>query len=98
MDKLRTEDGLTLSKLCNELEMSRQAVSKHLVILENANLVVALQRGRNKHRFLNPIPLHEIIDRWVGEFRQVQSRTLLELKHSLELKQERKQELEVKDE
>ncbi len=84
LDKLRHEDGLTLNQLCEELLMSRQAVSKHLLILEQANLVIAMQKGRKKHHFLNPVPLLEVVDRWVGEFRQVQTRALLQLKQNLE--------------
>lgn len=84
LDKLRLEDGLTLSQLCQELAMSRQAVSKHLTILELANLVVVVPVGRHKHHYLNAVPLQEIVDRWVSDFRQSQASTLSRLKHKLE--------------
>ena len=70
LDKLRLEDGLTLNQLCEELNMSRQAVSKHLLILEQANLVIAMQEGRKKHHFLNPVPLQQVVDRWVSASRR----------------------------
>jgi DNA-binding transcriptional ArsR family regulator len=88
LDKLRQENGLTLGQLCEELNMSRQAVSKHLVILEQANLVIAIQKGRKKHHFLNAVPLQQVVDRWVGEFRQVQTQALLQLKQDLEKENE----------
>lgn len=86
LDKLRNHDGLTLNQLCEELDISRQAVSKHLAILEKANLVVCMQQGRHKHHYLNAVPLQQIVDRWVGGFRQVQTQTLLQLKNELETK------------
>lgn len=84
LDTLREEDGLTLAALCSELDMSRQAVSKHLAILEQAQLVICVQKGRSKHHYLNPVPLQEIVHRWVGEFRQSNANALLNLKQALE--------------
>ena len=84
LDKLRRQDGLTLTQLCDELNMSRQAVSKHLIMLENANLVISVQKGRLKHHYLNAVPIQQIIDRWVGQFRQVQTSALTQLKNDLE--------------
>ena len=84
LDMLRMRDGQTLGELCTELKMSRQAVSKHLKLLEQANLVSCLQSDRNKHHFLNPVPLQEIVDRWVSEFNQLQTQTLTQLKQDLE--------------
>jgi len=84
LDMLRKRDGLSLNELSSELEMSRQAVSKHLNILEQANLITCLQTGRNKHHFLNAVPLQEIVDRWVSKFRQNQTQALTNLKKSLE--------------
>jgi predicted transcriptional regulator len=84
LDMLRERDGQTLNELCGELAMSRQAVSKHLRILEQAGLVNCLQTGRNKHHYLNPIPLQEIVDRWLSEFRQSQAQALTQLKKNLE--------------
>lgn len=89
LDKLRQQDGLTLSVLSRELEMSRQAVTKHLLILEAANLVVPVQRGRNKHHYLNPVPLLQIVDRWTSRFRQLQAGVLIDLKKQLEVNNEK---------
>src|SRR5512144_712833 len=60
LDRLRAENGQTLSDLCQRLDMTRQAVSKHLGILEEANLVATIKRGREKLHYLNPVPIHEI--------------------------------------
>jgi DNA-binding transcriptional ArsR family regulator len=84
LDKLRVQDGLTLNELVDELDMSRQAVSKHLAILERANLVTCVQKGRHKHHFLNPVPLQEIVERWLDPYRQSQVRALVDLKKQLE--------------
>jgi len=84
LDRLRETDGLTLAVLCEDLEMSRQAVTKHLNILEAANLVVAVQRGRHKHHYLNPVPLQEIVDRWLAPYRRGHVEALSDLKNRLE--------------
>lgn len=84
LDRLRAKNGQTLSALCEGLDMSRQAVSKHLAILEEANLVAAVKRGREKLHFLNPVPIFEIADRWIGKFEQGRLRALSDLKKSLE--------------
>lgn len=84
LDMLRKEDGLTLNQLCQQLNMSRQAVSKHLSILESANLISCVQDGRHKHHFLNSTPILEIVNRWVGKFSYHQASTLLDLKRKLE--------------
>lgn len=68
LDRLRERSGLTLSELCAGHDMSRQAVTKHLVILEEANLVVSRKQGREKLHYLNPVPIHEIYVRWIGRF------------------------------
>jgi DNA-binding transcriptional ArsR family regulator len=60
LDRLRADSGQMLNELCTRLDMTRQAVSKHLAILEDANLVVTLRRGREKLHYLNPVPIHEI--------------------------------------
>ncbi len=88
LDVLHQTDGLTLNELCNELSMSRQAVSKHLSIMESANLISCVQDGRNKHHFLNPVPLQEIFERWVSKFASHQATTLLQLKQELEKENE----------
>jgi DNA-binding transcriptional ArsR family regulator len=64
--------------------MSRQAVTKHLRVLEEANLVVAVWRGREKLHYLNPVPIHEIAERWIGKFERGRLRILAELKEKLE--------------
>jgi len=64
--------------------MTRQAVSKHLAILEDANLVVTLRRGREKLHHLNPVPIHEIGERWIGKFEHSRLQALRDLKKALE--------------
>lgn len=84
LDRLYEQDGQTLNELCEEMEMSRQAVTKHLAILEQAALVVPVQRGRFKHHYLNAVPLQEIVDRWVNKYRQREAGALLALKQQVE--------------
>lgn len=84
LDALHERNGQTLSELCENLEMSRQAVTKHLGLLEEANLVVTLWRGREKLHYLNPVPLGEIVDRWIGKYEKHRARALGELKRKLE--------------
>jgi DNA-binding transcriptional ArsR family regulator len=84
LDSLRARNGQTLSELCNHPDMSRQAVTKHLAILETANLVVAQKRGREKLHYLNPVPINEIADRWIGKFERPRLRALADLKKRLE--------------
>jgi DNA-binding transcriptional ArsR family regulator len=64
--------------------MSRQAVTKHLGLLEEANLVATIWRGRQKLHYLNPVPIHEIAERWIGKFERGRLRVLAELKRQLE--------------
>src|ERR1700736_1780352 len=84
LDRLRADNGQTLSELCARLAMTRQAVSKHLAILEDANLVATVKRGREKLHYLNPVPIHEIAERWIGKFERPRLRALSELKRNLE--------------
>ncbi|MGH7825671.1 MAG: ArsR/SmtB family transcription factor [Candidatus Binatia bacterium] len=84
LDQLHAKNGQTLSELCEHLDMTRQAVTKHLGLLEAANLVVTVWRGREKLHYLNPVPLQEIYDRWIGKYEHVRLRALDELKKSLE--------------
>lgn len=84
LDRLRTKNGQTLNQLCEGLAMSRQAVSKHLGVLEAANLVAPLKRGREKLHFLNPVPIFDIADRWIGKYERGRLRALGDLKKSLE--------------
>lgn len=84
LDRLFDENGQTLGQLCEHLEMSRQAVAKHLGVLEEASLVVSLRRGREKLHYLNPAPIHEIAERWIHKFERGRLRALADLKKRLE--------------
>jgi DNA-binding transcriptional ArsR family regulator len=84
LDRLHARNGQTLSELCEGLEMSRQAVTKHLTLLEEANLVAAQKQGREKLHFLNPAPIQEIADRWMGKFDRSRLEALANLKRALE--------------
>ena len=84
LDRLFSENGQTLGSLCERLEMSRQAVTKHLNVLEAANLVVVRWHGREKRHYLNPVPIHEIADRWIGKFERDRLQALADLKKQLE--------------
>ena len=84
LDLLRKENGRTLGDLCSHLDMSRQAVAKHLAVLEEANLVSVVWQGREKLHYLNPVPLHQIYDRWIGKFEKPHLDSLLDLKKKLE--------------
>jgi DNA-binding transcriptional ArsR family regulator len=86
LDRLHAQNGQTLNELCDRLAMTRQAVSKHLAILENANLVVTVRRGREKLHYLNPVPIHEIAQRWIGKYERTRLAALAELKKGLEEK------------
>jgi len=84
LDRLYADNGQTLNELCTRLAMTRQAVSKHLAILEAANLVASIKRGREKLHYLNPVPIHEIAERWIGKYERQRLRALSELKRGLE--------------
>ena len=84
LDRLYADNGQTLGELCGHLQMSRQAVTKHLKLLEQANLVATLWRGREKLHFLNPVPILEIADRWIGKFERGRLGALADLKRKLE--------------
>ena len=84
LDVLHTNNGQTLSELCEHLEMTRQAVTKHLVLLEKANLIAVVWRGREKLHYLNPVPLHEISERWIGKYERHRLQALSDLKKGLE--------------
>jgi DNA-binding transcriptional ArsR family regulator len=86
LDSLHARNGQTLGELCEGHDMSRQAVTKHLAILEDANLVATEKRGREKLHYLNPIPIHEIADRWIGKYERGRLRALGTLKKKLEEK------------
>ena len=84
LDRLRRKGGLTLGELCEGYDMSRQAVTKHLALLEQANLVVTRKQGREKLHYLNPMPISEIYARWIGRFEQGRVAALQNLKQALE--------------
>ncbi len=84
LDRLHAHNGQTLGELCGHLDMTRQAVTKHLKLLEAANLVVTIWRGREKLHYLNPVPILEIADRWIGKYERGCVRALAELKKHLE--------------
>jgi DNA-binding transcriptional ArsR family regulator len=84
LDNLHARNGQTLSALCKEMDMTRQAVSKHLAILEEANLIATLKRGREKEHYLNLAPIFEIADRWIDKFERGKLRVLADLKKNLE--------------
>ncbi|MEA2693627.1 MAG: hypothetical protein QOJ16_3014 [Acidobacteriota bacterium] len=84
LDRLQARSGQTLVELCQKMEMTRQAVAKHLAVLEAANLVVTVKRGREKLHYLNPVPIQEIYDRWIGKFERHRVEALANLKQALE--------------
>ncbi len=84
LDKLHAKNGQTLNALCAEMDMTRQAVTKHLAILEEANLVTTLRKGREKQHYLNPVPINEIAERWIGKFERHRLDALSDLKKRLE--------------
>lgn len=84
LDRLRKKTGLTLGELCEGHDMSRQAVTKHLVLLEAANLVVTKKKGREKLHYLNPVPINEIYTRWIGKFERGHLQALQNLKQALQ--------------
>lgn len=84
LDELHKSNGQTLTQLCRHLDMTRQAVTKHLALLEAANLVVTVWHGREKLHYLNPMPLHEIYDRWIDKYERHRLQALSDLKKGLE--------------
>ena len=84
LDQLHQSNGQTLGELCQHLDMTRQAVTKHLQLLETANLVAVVWRGREKLHYLNPVPIHEISERWIGKYERHRLQALSDLKRGLE--------------
>jgi DNA-binding transcriptional ArsR family regulator len=84
LDRLFERDGRTLTELESELEMTRFGVMKHLRVLEEAGLVVTRRAGREKHHFLNPVPIRLIHDRWIDKYTERHVAALSDLKHELE--------------
>ena len=88
LDRLHERNGQTLNELCDGLAMTRQAVTKHLGILEAANLVTTVKHGREKLHYLNPVPIHQIGERWIRKFQRGKLTALSELKRQLEKRDE----------
>ncbi|WP_437296829.1 helix-turn-helix domain-containing protein [Sorangium sp. So ce327] len=84
LDRLFARDGLTLTELESELEMSRFGVMKHLRVLEAAGLVVTVRSGRKKLHYLNPVPIRQIHDRWIDKYTEGRISALVDLKKHLE--------------
>lgn len=84
LDRLSHHSGLTLSQLCTDLAMSRQAVAKHLAILEKASLITWKRAGRERLHFINPVPINEIAERWISKFDAPRLLALSKLKKHLE--------------
>jgi DNA-binding transcriptional ArsR family regulator len=84
LDRLHAENGQTLGELCARLEMTRQAVAKHLAVLEQANLVATVRRGREKLHYLNPEPIEAVAERWIGKYERRRVQALRDFKHALE--------------
>ena len=80
LDRLRQRNGQTLSELCDGQAISRQAVTKHLSVLEEANLVTSEKRGRERLHFLNPVPIHAVAMRWLRQFDELPLDTLAKSK------------------
>jgi DNA-binding transcriptional ArsR family regulator len=84
LDRLHAKNGQTLSELCEGLDMTRQAVTKHLGILEDANLVSCQRQGRQKLHFINPVPIYDIAERWIRKFEHPHLNALSTLRKNLE--------------
>jgi DNA-binding transcriptional ArsR family regulator len=84
LDRLYRRNGQTLLELCEGLEMTRQAVAKHLAVLEEANLVATERRGREKLHYINPVPINGIAERWIAKFERKHLTALSALKRKLE--------------
>jgi DNA-binding transcriptional ArsR family regulator len=84
LDALRARNGQSLNELCVGMDMARQSVSKHLGILESANLVTTVRRGRQKLHYLNPVPINDIAERWINRYDQGRLEALADLKRVLE--------------
>ena len=84
LDLLYEKNGQTLAQLCENLAMTRQSATQHLELLEAANLVSTVRRGREKLHFINPVPIHEVYERWVRKFETQRLSLLHDLKQELE--------------
>lgn len=84
LDRLGEKNGQTLGQLCETMDMKRQSVTQHLGLLEQANLISTVRRGREKRHFINPVPLYEVYERWIRKFEEGRLSLLHDLKKELE--------------
>ncbi len=84
LDRLRESNGQTLSELARGLAMTRQGVTKHLAVLEGANLVATRWEGREKRHFLNPVPIQQVVERWIRQYERPRIEALTGLKRKVE--------------
>ncbi|MBI2799470.1 MAG: helix-turn-helix transcriptional regulator [Gammaproteobacteria bacterium] len=84
IDRLHAKNGQTLSELCAGLDMARQSVTQHLGLLEEANLISVQWQGRDKLHYFNPVPIHEIYERWIRKFERQRLDALHDFKTKLE--------------
>ena len=84
LDRLRLRNGQTLTELCERQEITRQAITKHLNVLEEADLIVKVRRGRSRLHFLNPVPIHAVAMRWLRQFDAVKLDKLFAFEPELE--------------
>lgn len=84
LDRLYEENGQTLGQLCQRLEMTRQAASKHITVLEQGGLVATMRQGREKLHYLNPVPIQQIHERWISKYEQDRLRAVTALRSALE--------------
>jgi uncharacterized protein YndB with AHSA1/START domain/DNA-binding transcriptional ArsR family regulator len=84
LDRLRQRNGQTLGELCAHVEMARQSATQHLDVLEAASLVTTVRRGREKLHYLNPVPIHDIQERWIDKFERPRLRALSTIRRRAE--------------
>src|SRR5215212_6824503 len=84
LDRLHQRNGQTLGELCDDVGMARQSASQHLAVLEAANLIGSVRRGREKLHYLNPVPLHELQERWIDKFERPRLRAISDIKRRAE--------------
>jgi DNA-binding transcriptional ArsR family regulator len=86
LDRLNARNGQTLGELCSGIDMARQSVTQHLRVLEDANLVTFKRRGRERLHYFNPVPVHDVYERWIRNFERPQLAALHDFKTRLERK------------
>jgi DNA-binding transcriptional ArsR family regulator len=88
LDRLYERNGQTLSELCKGLDMARQSISQHLDVLQAANLISVEWQGREKLHYVNPVPIHQIYERWIRKYEQQRLVALHDFKTKLERKKQ----------